>query len=83
MGIWIRSQDKEVIATVEEVYVEKVNGEYMINSIKVGLGKYDSKERALEVLDQIHNVVARNSSRDYLSGKYRVNQNYVFEMPKE
>lgn len=79
--MWIRSANKKVLVNTEDIYI-------YCNNIKSGdrdctLGEYDSSERALEVLDQIHNVIARNISRDYLSGKYRVNQNYVFQMPEE
>lgn len=81
MGIWIRSQDKKRLINTSNL---QVFGTCLKSSdVNFALGNYKSEERALEVLDQIHNVVARNSSRDYLSGKYRVNQNYVFEMPKE
>lgn len=82
--MWIRSQNKKRLVNVEHVYLDELQGASVICSEGgVLLGGYESESRALEVLDQIHNVVARNSSRDYLSGKYRVFQNNVFEMPKE
>ncbi|SFJ26754.1 hypothetical protein SAMN02910355_1882 [Terrisporobacter glycolicus] len=89
--MWIRSQDKKSLVNVDSIHCDELMfGNYngtpvytMLSNRTHTLGVYKSEERALEVLDQIHNVVARNSSRDYLSGKYRVNQNYVFEMPKE
>ena len=72
MELWIRNQDKENLVKVNEVYVE----ERLIECKDTILGVYKTKERALEVLDEIQcHLVNINDSGD----KYF----YVYEMPKE
>lgn len=67
MELWIRSQDKKRLTKIEDVYmVEDEDGKdnilsfpkYYIGNTLVGhLGVYKSKERALEVLDEIQNIL--------------------------
>lgn len=59
MDLWIRSQDKMKLIKINNVYITFGNNtkEYAIvydeqNGIEV-LGTYKTKERALEVLDEI------------------------------
>ncbi|MGX8833988.1 hypothetical protein ACWG0P_07220 [Amedibacillus sp. YH-ame6] len=75
MGIWIRSQDKETLREVSNVYIEmlyqhKETKEYygsvlggkenFITVYKVcGMGIYSSKEKAIKVLDMIQNQIAK------------------------
>ena len=50
-------------------------GEYSINGNGETLGQYKTKERALEVLDEIqHKLIFYNCAKTNL---------YVYEMPKE
>ena len=67
MDLWIRSQDKNILEKVNKLYVatcEEENG-FGIYDIRyddlddcdVPLGFYKTKERALEVLDEIHNLL--------------------------
>lgn len=79
--MWIRTQNRRVLVNTSDIYLYSTSIKSMDKDCF--LGTYDSEERALEVLDQIHNVIARNISRDYLSGKYRINQEFVFQMPEE
>lgn len=83
MELWIRSQDKEKLVKVSTLFVE-YNGDVdpIIRSHRIvadkciDLGIYKSKERALEVLDEIQcHLVNINDSRDSYF--------YVYEMPKE
>lgn len=78
MVLWIRSQDKMNLVKVNQVNVDYQNNKQIIANY-VGnfqcdyyefLGKYETKERALEVLDEI---------QDYINNKY----GDVFEMPEE
>lgn len=69
MDLWIRSQDRETLAKPVDIsmiplcdYNDKPNGEYGITSFTemagdVDLGTYATKERALEVLDEIQNII--------------------------
>ena len=61
MDLWIRSQDKRMLTKVDYLYLEVNYGReilggnhYMINQ---SLGIYESKERALEVLNEIQNIL--------------------------
>lgn len=81
MELWIRSQDKERLIKTEDLYIE-FNGDvdptlqpYRIVTDKfIELGIYKTKERALEVLDEIQcHLVNINDSRDSYF--------YVYEMP--
>ena len=77
MELWIRSQDKERLIKVSTLFVE-YNGDvdptispYRIVADKcIDLGIYKSKERALEVLDEIQNIlkpqilIRRNDDND-------------------
>jgi hypothetical protein len=64
MELWIRSQDKERLIQVENLYVE-FNGDvdpklqpYRIVTDKfISLGIYKDYERALEVLDEIQKIL--------------------------
>ena len=66
MELWIRSQDRESIFKVKNVFysTDKEN-EHLIRTIIIDdlrngivkLGQYFTKERALEVLDEIQNIL--------------------------
>ena len=68
MELWIRSQDKSSIVKVDNLYVSV--GNYICYYVEKGkevsgtyyrpsgeLGRYETKERALEVLDEIQNIL--------------------------
>ena len=68
MELWIRSQDKSSIVKVDNLYVSV--GNYICYYVEKGkevpdtyyrpsgeLGRYETKERALEVLDEIHKCI--------------------------
>ena len=77
--MWIRSQNKEVLAKVDVLYVEKgknfsnVEDGYDISDDKRRYGRYKTKERALEVLSDI---------KKYINSDVMMNLD-VYEMPKE
>ena len=60
MELWIRSQDREVLTKVIDVYKQADTNEiwaYSDRCIKNCLGVYKTKERALEVLDEIQDLL--------------------------
>ena len=69
MELWIRSQDKNSLKKVENIYIEKIEKDfdswigntysrpYVITCDCGNLGFYATKERALEVLDEIQNIL--------------------------
>lgn len=81
--MWIRTQDKMNLIEVrgfQICYIKNADEEYWeIYTIGTSLGKYKSKERALEVLDEIQTWIER----------YEANKNnlfsghVVYQMPKE
>ncbi|TCU72912.1 hypothetical protein EV204_105248 [Tissierella praeacuta] len=90
MGIWIRTQNKEVLLTCQTIgltndelsLVEEKNTESYL------LGTYSTKERTLEVLDEIQNQIMNgiqsNNMREIANYEMESSTGYsVFEMPKE
>jgi Tfp pilus assembly ATPase PilU len=64
--LWIATQDKKSLMNVKEVTVDGKKIEGVINRDSMDhwskvLGKYESNERALEVLDQIFTKIEENS----------------------
>lgn len=101
MNLWIRSQDKERLIKISSVFME-YNGDvdpnihtYKISGDKcVELGIYKTKERTLEVLDEIQTIIRKNkiveltfsripdSSLDNIKVKDLLDS-IVYEMPEE
>ena len=79
MELWIRSQNKQELAKAEHVGVYDnrvyING-YDENGYRIG--EYKTKERALEVLDEIQNKITKFN----LKTDYGCTDN-IYEMPKD
>lgn len=77
MELWIRSQDKNSLIKANNIYSDVLpeDGYYKIFNMPDEdiLGKYLTKERALEVLDEIQNLL---ETRDDI-------QQMVYVIPKE
>lgn len=77
MELWIRSQDKTTLINTRRIDVDDNNiivwdeGRY---ASEIYLGIYKTKERALEVLDEIQNYILLPNTD---------NSAYVYKMPKE
>ena len=60
MNLWVRSQDKEClvnVSNIQYVYKNYIHGlGTYYDNLKI-LGTYKTKERALEVLDEIQNIL--------------------------
>lgn len=93
MDLWIRTQNREKLINVAYIDVSQLNeiGEYRLGGDGMFIGKYKSKERALEVLDEIQEILANNfrinscyEEADLLiKAKILANMCRVYEMPKE
>ena len=58
MEIWVRSQNKKRLMKVEMVEIDKQkDGGAIIYSHEYILGEYKTKERAMEVLDEIEEIL--------------------------
>ena len=97
--MWIRSQNKECLIKLDDFvhyFYDDRENEHGIGSHMITLGVYESKERALEVLGMIEDVlIARRMIDIYgnnsalfsgISGdniKKTFNTTAVFEMPEK
>ena len=64
MELWIKNQDNDLLIKVDRIGIEKFDDGYGIVTYErigtkkeFGLGLYTTKERALEVLDEIQNIL--------------------------
>lgn len=80
MNLWVRNQDKTIFQKVDNLLIsdgDNAEGTFNIytNSIPAQnvLGRYKTKERALEVLDEIQNYILLPNTD---------NSAYVYQMPK-
>lgn len=98
MELWIRSQDKTALIKTEDIrlYYMKANApenatEIWLKDRNVPVGIYKSKERALEVLDEIQKHITINAT---ITGNYEEQdttikslmlgyQIKIFEMPEK
>lgn len=78
MNLWIRSQDREVLTRVVDIWKDAYKNEIWSQSsfaIKNCLGIYKTKERAIEVLDEIQDLL----QNAYVGGSNRI----VYQMPEK
>ena len=87
MDLWIRSQDREKITKVNSVNISEFQDSITICGSIDGinlfsLASYKTKERALEVLDEIQSLLIEcvNFCEFKIDNK---NTSRVYEMPKE
>lgn len=101
MNIWIRTQDKMELAEVHYIKVAEIGEDFKIygertTSGYIGLGIYGTKERALEVLDEIEerimlintiNIVKDRDSliayKNALTEEKIKGLGYPYQMPKD
>lgn len=97
MELWIRSQDKTTLIRSYEIYIAEHSDSYVIRAKKTShiLGAYKTIERALEVLDEINDLLEQeeilhirksslNNLDDIADPKYiltPVGQPRVYKMP--
>lgn len=77
MELWIRSQDKEVLTRVVDIWKDADKNEIWSKSsfaTKNCLGIYKTKERTIEILDEI---------QQYILLPNIGNSTYVYQMPKD
>lgn len=99
MELWIRSQDKETLVKINNIWANE-NVIYTDSYSDMWLGAYKSKKRALEVLDEIQNlfkppmiiqktegVIATTDNTMHIInptyGEIKELSTIVYEMPKE
>lgn len=63
MDVWIRSQDKMILSKINNIKLIDYDEEYSLVGYcereldNFDLGVYETKERALEILDEIQNIL--------------------------
>ena len=91
MNLWIRSQNKELLMQVKylhiNAYAEKDKDvriySYGNDDFSYLLGTYKTKERALEILDEIQELLESVHITDIYKKEGIVGANIFYEMPKE
>lgn len=95
MELWIRSQDRKTILKAYRIDVDDKNIIVWDNNYQCSetyMGEYKTKERALEILDEIqkqlepHYIwipVHQGDEKFYRWGIEREEDTIVYEMPKE
>ena len=89
MELWVRSQNKEELKKCEQLYYYFRNGHHYITRYydEDIIGSYKTKERCLEILDEIQRTIAKVlvNKNNELSGKYNLEviDSAIYEMPKE
>ena len=97
MNLWIRSQDRESLVKVDNLYISV--GNYICYYVEKGkevpntyyrpsgeLGRYETKERALEVLDEIQQNIETQEENYLLSDENGIitgqkYYGYIYKMP--
>ena len=74
MDLWVRSQDKCYLRKITGVYITGGDDGYYIEEYDTDtLGKYKTEQRALEVLEEIQDILI----------DYAKISSVVYQMPKE
>lgn len=88
MELWIRSQDKDILVKVDSLLIDDNNNDIYtqcwvgVNLETYTLGKYKTKERALEILDEIQEKILRIGEVSLMVNPLLIEE-CVYEMPKE
>lgn len=82
MELWIRSQDRTILRKVDTIGIVEGRDFWSIDeNLTVSFGKYKTKERALEVLDEIQNMLyagLKATDNNQLAGTTSI----VYQMPE-
>ena len=78
MNLWVRSQDKRILQKVDNIFLDANFEDKRISTYdgdSITLGEYKTKERALEVLDEI---------QEYMNFDIKLKlETCIYEMPGE
>lgn len=87
MELWIRSQNKETLIKANDITIEQnmIIGYFDKDTEYEYLGTYKSKERALEVLDEIQDLLMNKVQEHHINkfDVYNGEDRKIYEMPKE
>lgn len=91
MNLWVRSQDKRILQKVDNIFLDANYEDKRISTYdgdNVELGTYKTKERALEVLDEIQDKMLNGSFAKKINGLGEEldlipNPILIYNMPKD
>ena len=99
MELWVRSQDKMNLVKIKQINIDYQNNKQIIANYEPEqyensscfyelLGTYKTKERALEILDEIQNLMLKGAFAKKENGlgevlDYIPNNLIIYQMPKE
>ena len=86
MGLWIRTQDRTTLIKSYEIYISEYGKDsYLIRAKRTNhiLGVYRTIDRALEVLDEIQEIIETRITRRATGMGYDFFSLPVYEMPKD
>ena len=83
MELWIRSQDKTTLIRSYEIYISEQQNTYLIRAKRTShiLGSYSTIGRAIEVLDEIQNILKKDKFGSPMIDLK--NPTYIYQMPQE
>lgn len=90
MGIWIRSQNKEILtkcdsvwySTIDNLGIKSKEGNYIRTDYSC-LGSYSTKEKTIKVLDMIQSHLLNKKLMDLGLATSLQNDDIVFQMPQD
>ena len=88
MEVWVRSQDKNRFTQAHNFSYDYEVNKHIVNCNGYPYGIYNSKERCLEIIDEIQSLfgyalLGSVSADGSVKNEYRQRDTAVYEMPKE
>ena len=83
MDLWVMSQDGEKLVLTDQFEVHASTEGAVIYANCSLVGRYRSKERAMEVLTEIEDQLRKGSCFDDMYQHRRVSKQNVYHMPQE
>ena len=83
MNLWVRSQDKTFLRKVNTIGIVEGRDFWSIDeNLTVPFGKYKTKERAIEVLNEIQDLLKKDKFKDERFCCDKLTKAMVYEMPE-
>lgn len=84
MELWVRSQDKTFLRKVNTIGIVEGRDFWSIDeNLTVSFGKYKTKERAIEILDEIQDLLKKDKFKDERFCCDKLTKAMVYEMPED
>lgn len=86
--MWIRSQNREILINIKRLFVneivenKKISG-YSIDSGGIELGRFSTKQKALDVMDEIEKQLENNNLISISYSGMCKKPSVAFQIPKD